>query len=90
LGLKKYLGGAFRVLMNSDNVDSTSRLGDSKVLTVKHAPRHAIPEFVQRLEYDGKVSSSVASEKPVDVFEDNDSRKTLSNKASNFKKESGL
>jgi hypothetical protein len=88
LGLKKYLSGALGVLMYPDNVDSTTRLGDSKVLTVKHSPRHAIPEFVQRLEYDGEVSSSVASEKTVDVFEDKDSRTTLSSKSSNLKKES--
>lgn len=90
LGLKKYLSGASGVLMYSDNIDATSRLGDSEVLTVKHSPRHTIPEFVQRLEYDGEVSSSVASEKTVDVLEDKDLRTTLSSKSSNLKKEPRL
>jgi hypothetical protein len=60
LGLKKYFSGTFPVSMHGNNVDSATLLGDSEVFAVKHAPRHTIPEFVQRLEYDREVSSSVA------------------------------
>ncbi len=41
------------------------------MLAVEHSPRQTVPELVHRLEYDGEVSSSVASEKTVNVFEDN-------------------
>jgi len=76
--------------MHGNNVDTSPLLGDSEVFTVKHAPRDTIPEPVQRFEYDGKVSSSVARQKPVDVFEDNGSRQTVSNEAHKFVKESRL
>ncbi len=89
-GLKKYLSGTSRVSMHGNNVDATALLGDSEVLAVKHTPRHAIPEFVQRLEYDGEVSSSVARQKPVDVFEDNGFWKAYSNEAHKVVKESRL
>jgi hypothetical protein len=65
--------------MHGNNVDATALLGDSEVFAVKHTPSHAIPEFVQRLEYDGEVASSVAREKPVHVFEDNGSWSASSN-----------
>ena len=89
-GLKKYLSGTSWVSMHGNNVDTTALLGDSEVLTVKHTPRHTIPEFVQRLEYDGKVSSSVTREKPVHVFEDNGSRRTSSNESHKLVKEPRL
>jgi hypothetical protein len=89
-GLKKYLSGTSRVLMHGNNVDTTALLGDSKVFAVKHTPRHAIPEFVQRLEYDGEVASSVAREKAMDVFEDNRSWQALSNEPDKVVKESRL
>jgi hypothetical protein len=76
--------------MHSNNVDATALLGDSKVFTVKHTPCDAIPEFVQRLEYDGEVASSVAREKAVHVFEDNGSWKTSSNEPHKVVKESRL
>jgi hypothetical protein len=60
--------------MHGNNIDSLARLGDSEILAVKHSPRHTIPELIQRLEYDREVSASVASEKAVDVFEDNNLR----------------
>lgn len=76
--------------MHGNNVDSTALLGDSEVFTVKHTPRDAIPEFVQRLEYDGEVASSVAREKAVNVFEDNCSWKTFSNEPHKVVKEPRL
>ncbi len=76
--------------MHGNNVDSTTLLGDSEVLAVKHTPRHAIPEFVQRLEYDREVSSSVAREKAMHVFEDNGSWHAASNKPHKLVKQSRL
>jgi hypothetical protein len=76
--------------MHGNNVDAATLLGDSEVFTVKHTPRHAIPEFIQRLEYDGKVASSVAREKAVHVFEDNCSWQTFSNESDKVMKESRL
>lgn len=76
--------------MHGNNVDATALLGDSEVFAVKHTPRHAIPEFVQRLENDGEVSSSVAREKAVHVFEDNGSWSASSNEAHKLVKESRL
>lgn len=89
-GLKKYFSGTSRVSMHGNNVDSTTLLGDSEVFTVKHTPRDTIPEFVQRLEYDGEVASSVAREKPMHVFEDNCSWNTSSNEAHEVMKKSRL
>jgi hypothetical protein len=89
-GLKKYFSGTSRVSMHGNNVDPTTLLGDSEVFTVKHTPRDTIPEFVQRLEYDGEVASSVAREKAVHVFEDNGSWSTRSNEAHEVVKESRL
>jgi len=77
--LKKYFSGTDWVSMHGNNVDSFARLGDSEILAVKHSPRHTIPELIQRLEYDGEVASSMASEKSVDVFEDNNIWPTLAN-----------
>ena len=88
--LKKYFSGTSCVSMHGNNVDSTTLLGDSEVFTVKHTPCDAIPEFVQRLEYDGEVASSVAREKPVHIFEDNGSWKTSSNEPHKVVKESRL
>ncbi len=76
--------------MHGNNVDATTLLGDSEVFTVKHTPRHAVPEFIQRLEYDGEVTSSVTREKAVHVFEDNCSWSTCSNEAHEVVKESRL
>jgi len=76
--------------MDGNNVDSSTLLGDSEVFTVKHTPRDTVPEFVQRLEYDGEVASSVAREKAVHVFEDNCSWKTSSNESHEVVKEARL
>ena len=76
--------------MQGNNVDATALLGDSEVFAVKHTPRDSVPELVQRLEYDGEVSSSVAREKAVDVLEDNDSWDIPSSEAHKFMKESRL
>jgi len=88
--LKKYLSGTFAVSMHGNNVDATALLGDSEVFAVKHTPRDTIPEPVQRLEYDREVSSSVAREKAVDVFEDNCSWHAVSNETHKFVKEARL
>lgn len=89
-GLKKYFSGAPCISMHGNNVDSTTLLGDSEVFTVKHTPCDTIPEFVQRLEYDREVTSSVARQKAVDVFEDNCSWKTSSNEPHKVMKEARL
>ncbi len=88
--LKKYFSGTPWVSMHGNNVDTTALLGDSEVFAVKHTPRHAVPEFVQRLEYDGEVTSSVAREKAMHVFEDNGSWRTFSSKADEVVKQSRL
>jgi len=88
--LKKYFSGTSWVSIHGNNVDTTALLGDSEVFAVKHTPSHAIPEFVQRLEYDGEVASSVAREKPVHVFEDNGSWSACSNEPHKVVKESRL
>jgi len=89
-GLKKYFAGTSWVSMHGNNVDATTLLGDSEVFAVKHTPRHAIPEFVQRLEYDCEVASSVARQKAVHVFEDNCSWHAFSNESDKVMKESRL
>lgn len=61
--------------MHSNNEAPTALLGDSEVFAVKNTPCDTIPELVQRLEYDSEVTSSVASEEAVHVFEDNNSGK---------------
>ncbi|SDP58603.1 hypothetical protein SAMN05428967_2597 [Phyllobacterium sp. YR620] len=76
--------------MHGNNVDTTALLGDSEVFAVKHTPSDTIPEFVQRLEYDGEVASSVTREKAVDIFEDNGSWSASSNEAHKVVKESRL
>lgn len=88
--LKKYLPGTSCVSMDSNNEHPTALLGDSEILAVKHTPRDTIPEFVQRLEYDGEIASSMTSEKPVDIFEDDGSWHTSSNEAHKLVKESRL
>lgn len=90
LGLKKYLCGTFWVSIHGNNVDTSPLLGDSEEFAVKHTPSHAIPEFIQRLEYDCEVASSMAREKPVDVFEDNASGQASSNEAHKVVKEARL
>lgn len=90
LGLKKYFSGTFWVSMHGNNVDPATLLGDSEVFAVKHTPRDTIPEFVQRLEYDGEISSSVAREKAVHVFEDNGSWRASSNEPHKLMKQSRL
>ncbi len=72
--------------MYCNNVDASTLLGDSKVFAVKHTPRDTIPEFVQRLEYDCEVSSSVAREKAMHVFEHNGSWTASSNEPHKFMK----
>lgn len=60
LGLKKYLGGTGRVSKTSDNEHTAAALGHSEVLSVKHPPDHAVPEFDQATDDDSEVTSSVA------------------------------
>jgi hypothetical protein len=88
--LKKYFSWTSWVSMHGNNVDATALLGDSEVFAVKHTPCHTIPEFVQRLEYDCEVASSVAREKAVHVFEDNGSWSASSNEPHKVVKESRL
>ena len=76
--------------MYGNNVDPSALLGDSEVFAVKHTPCDTIPEFIQRLEYDCEVSSSVAREKAVHVFEDNGSWAASSNEAHKLVKQSRL
>jgi len=89
-GLKKYFSGTSPASMQGNNVDASALLGDSEVFAVKHTPCDTIPEFVQRLEYDCEVSSSVAREKAVHVFEDKGSRTASSNEAHKLVKQPRL
>jgi len=86
--LKKYFCGTSWVSMHGNNIDSLPRLGDSEMLAVKHSPRQTIPELVHRLENDSEVSSSVASEKAVNVFEDNNFWATRANQGCEVMEES--
>jgi hypothetical protein len=61
-GLKKYFSETSPASMHGSNVDPAALLGDSEVFAVKHTPCDVIPEFIQRLENDGEVSSSMARE----------------------------
>jgi len=88
--LKKYFSGISPVSMHGNNEDAAALLGDSKVFAVKHTPCDTIPEFIQRLEYDGEVSSSVAREKAMHVFEHNCCWTTRSNEPHKLKKEPRL
>lgn len=88
--LKKYFSGTSPASMHPNNVDSTTLLGDSEILRVKHTPRDVIPALVQRLENDCEVSSSVGTKKPVDVFEDNCPWLARSNESHKVVKESRL
>jgi hypothetical protein len=74
--------------MHSHKEAPTALLGDSEIFAVKHTPCDTIPALVQRLEYDGKVSSSVASKQAVNVFKDNGSWQSSSNKPHKLVKES--
>lgn len=64
LGLKKYLGGTGRVSKTSDNEHTAAALGHSEVLSVKHPPDHAVPEFDQPPNDDGEVAASVVGTRP--------------------------
>jgi hypothetical protein len=68
-GLKEYFAGTSRVSKTSDNEDATAALWNSQVLSVKHAPGDAIPEFAQRPDDGSHVPPSVRRQKSRDVFE---------------------
>jgi hypothetical protein len=53
-----------------DNEDSTTTLGDSKVLSVQDSPCDAIPEFDQRPEEGTKVPPSSRRQDTGDIFPD--------------------
>ncbi len=89
-GLKKYFCWTSPASMHGNNVDSTALLGDSEEFRVKHTPRDVIPALVQRLENDCEVSSSVGTEKAVDVLEDNSPWVARSYEAHKVVKESRL
>jgi hypothetical protein len=55
VALKKYFSGTCFVSKTSDNKDSSAPLWYSKVLRIKHSPRHAIPEFSQRSDNDSHI-----------------------------------
>ena len=57
--LKKYLG-ATSVSKTSDNEHAAASLGHSEILSVKHPPGDAIPQFDQPLKDDSEVGSSIA------------------------------
>ena len=57
--LKKNRRGTSPVSKISDNEDATAALWNSKVLSVKHSVRDAIPEFDHAPENGTKIPSSV-------------------------------
>ena len=76
------------VSKTSDNEDSTTTLGDSEVLSIKHPPSHAIPATDQRFNDDGHVSSVIGGKKARHVFEDNRLRSCFVKESADFPEKS--
>jgi hypothetical protein len=68
-GLKEYFGWA-RGTKISDNEHSAATLGDSEELAIENAPRHTVPEFVQRIEDDSEVQSLRGTKQAWNVLEE--------------------
>lgn len=60
--------------MTCDNEHSSTTLRCSKVLSIKHSPRHKIPEFIQRTEDGCEVCPFVTAKEARNVFEDDPGR----------------
>jgi hypothetical protein len=77
--LKENLCGAVG-FKTCDNEHSTASLGDSKVSSVQHSPRYAIPEFLHFIEKPSKVSPFVGTEETRNVFQHEPLRSSLLHK----------
>jgi hypothetical protein len=64
LGLKKNLGGASATSTSGKDEDAAPTLGHSEVSAIQHSPGEVVkPEFGQRREYDGEISTTVGGKK---------------------------
>src|SRR6266545_2808938 len=68
LGLKEYFEGAWGPT-TADKPHATASLGHSEVARIKHPPRHAVPEFNQRVEDRLEVRALVAGEQSGEVLQ---------------------
>ena len=66
----EYLGWTPDVSKMSDNEHTAAALWDSEILSIEYSPRHAIPEFIQRVEDEGKVASLMRGEKSGNLLDE--------------------
>ena len=69
-GESEYFDGTAPVSKMSDNKHPSAALRDSKMLRVQYAPRHTVPEVIQRVEQSGKIASASSGEKPWNLLDD--------------------
>jgi hypothetical protein len=72
-GLKKNFGGTLGSKM-PDNEHAPAALGDSEELCIQHAPRHTVPEFIQRGEDRFEVSALVRTEQSGNILQEKPAR----------------
>jgi hypothetical protein len=58
----------------ADNEHATTALGDSEELCIQHAPRHTVPEFIQRGEDRLEVSPTVRTEQSGNILQEKPAR----------------
>jgi hypothetical protein len=58
----------------SDNEHSAATLGDSEELAIENAPRHTVPEFVQRIEDDSEIKSLIGRKQAWNVLDEEEPR----------------
>jgi hypothetical protein len=72
-GLKKNFGGTWASKM-PDNEHTAAALGDSEELCIQHAPRHTVPELIQRGEDRLEVSAFVRTEQSGNILQEKPAR----------------
>ena len=87
-GLKEYFAGTPDVSTTSDNEHAAASLWNSEVLSVKHAPGDAIPEFPQRPDDGAHVPPPVRRQKARDVFEQKPRGRAFASDATELPEES--
>jgi hypothetical protein len=65
----------------SHDKDTSSSLGHSEVLSVKHTPADRIPEFGNAVDDGGEVSTASAAEEARNILSDHPCGTSLSNEA---------
>jgi len=86
-GLKEYFGWAWGTKM-SDNEHSAATLGDSEELAIENAPRHTVPEFVQRIEEDSEIKSLIGRKEAWNVLDEQEPRLELSDDSGELEEQS--